>query len=141
MWTDDVERFASAARESFVFLERERGYSEPTVEYARDYFLVYDCVAEASRIAVGWERSWFVPFIRINDVSLREAFEELGITVDASRFPTCERLARKRLPGIRELFIHWRKKALLAMECPSYLAAYASALRENYESVLPAGRR
>ena len=138
MWTDQLKHFERAVRQAFDFLHEEKGYSEPSVEYARDFFLIYDNPSEHTQICIGWERDWFLPFIflRPSDDDLPEILKKLGIDVDASAFPTCERIARRKIPGIRELWIHWRKKRELVEEYPHFVEQYGITLRNNFDRIL-----
>jgi hypothetical protein len=58
----DLDRVA--ARE-FAFLVDQRGSESLTVEFWRDYFLVYP-IAEDLQVRVGMERGTLVPFIAIH---------------------------------------------------------------------------
>ena len=69
MIPDQFREFDRVARESFSFLIRDRGCSEPTVEYWRDYYLAYEPPSDV-KISVGTERGmgpagWLGVFINI----------------------------------------------------------------------------
>ena len=140
MWTDQLEHFERAVRQAFDFLHDERGYAEPTVEYARDYFLIYDNPSDYTQICIGWERDWYLPFIffRPSHLGLHEILKRLGIDVDTSTFPICEKLARKKIPGFRELWLHRRKKRELIEEYSRFVEQYGNALRANFDRILGA---
>ncbi len=55
MIPDQFREFDQAALTSFDFLVHEKGCSEPTVEYWRDYFLTYH-LPEDVTISIGTER-------------------------------------------------------------------------------------
>lgn len=132
--------FEEAVRRSFDFLYKEKGYAEPEVEFARDFFLVYNGPSEDLQIAIGWERSCFLPFVFIglgeDRVSLPQVLSRLGIASESKRFQHCEKLLQNEFPGIREFWIHHQRKREILDEYPRFLEAYAAALRANYDAVM-----
>jgi hypothetical protein len=110
--------FDEVAQKSFAFLVHEKACLEPTVEYWRDFYLVYQ-VPDDVRISVGTERGmgpagWLGVFINIayrNSghvlFSLDEILEELAITGQAGQPP-------------------W----------PSNLQLYAEVLKEHFEEIV-----
>ncbi|MCP3963793.1 MAG: hypothetical protein GY719_38645 [bacterium] len=110
--------FDRVVRESFDFLVSEKGCSEPTVEYWRDYYLAYELPSDI-KINVGTERGmgragWFGVFINIAYLDkghvlffLDSVLEELGIPVEAGQ-----------------------------QSWPVSIKEYATAVREHFDSVV-----
>ena len=96
MIPDYFREFDRVAQESFEFLVSEKGCSEPTVEYWRDYYLAYETPTNI-KISVGTERGmakvgWLGVFINIAYLEkghvlffLDSVLEELGIPVNAKQ--------------------------------------------------------
>lgn len=127
------------AAESFASLVSDKQCIGPTVEYWRDYFLVYQAPKDV-RIRVGMERDWPVPFIFLeykNDghvfFDFRQVLGALQISIDSSEFSTCESLAES---GWSEGVLSGIPEEQLTSEWTRYLVEYSQTLRAHFEEVL-----
>ena len=125
-----------AARE-FAFLVDQEGSQPPTVEYWRDYFLVY-LISDDVRVRVGMERGTTVPFLFLDYQKERfvtfywpRLLSAMGLTMHSSEFRNCLRLAESF--SISE---YWRLKKELQSEWPKYLKECARVLQENFRDIV-----
>lgn len=118
MIPDQFREFDRVARESFSFLVSEKGCSEPTVEYWRDYYLAYELPRDI-KINVGTERGmgksgWLGVFINIAYLGEGHVLYFLGSVLEELRIPVgAEQQA-------------W----------PVSVKEYATAVKDNFESVI-----
>lgn len=118
MIPDYFREFDRVARESFSFLVSEKGCSEPTVEYWRDYYLAYELPSDV-KISVGTERGigkagWLGVFINIAYLDkghvlffLDSVLEKLGIPAGAGQ-----------------------------QSWPNSIKEYATIVKEHFESIV-----
>ena len=138
MIPDEFRELDKVASESLAFLVHEKGCTGPTVEYWRDYFLVYQ-LSDDLLFKVGMERSWLVPFLfleyywegGLTHFELDKVLNKLGIAVDTTAFPVCQGLADKSISMKSAT-----QEEQLKQEWPRYLRAYAKALREHFDAVI-----
>lgn len=146
-WLDNVPAFEKAALSSFEFLSREEGYSEPEVQFARDLYVSYEKPSKEISVAIGWERETYVPDISFwatkpegrAPVPLYQVLDKLGVVLDTSEFPLCDKLTRGS--SLRGILIHLQKKREILLEYPRFLEAYGNALRDNHDAVVEEVRR
>jgi hypothetical protein len=130
----DLDRVAA---QEFAFLVHQKGSKAPTVEFWRDYFLVYP-IAEDLQFQVGMERGTLVPFIFIH--SHREQLvvfyfpklvASLGHSLYSREAESCAKLAE--FFSIEE----YRKlEGVIASEWPAYLNKCAQVLNENFDAIV-----
>ena len=143
MWMDQVKNFESAARSKFSFLTEEKGFDEPSAALFRDLSVDFDHPEKGWRVSISWERSWLFPFISLDAIENEEASTHqltyllrlLKINVDSQAFPICEKLSRKIVPGLGEMWTHFRKKKEILLEYPRFLDVHAEVLRREYDAL------
>lgn len=146
MWLQELENFERSARQAFDFLHTEKDYLEPFTEFGRDFVVIYASPVEATRITIGWERSWFVPIIfiersypgttELEHIAPQDILPRLNVMVDSTSFPNCAKIVRRTTPGPQELWIHWRRKQEIVAEYPHFLNEHSRVLRLNYDHVV-----
>ncbi|MEM7351715.1 MAG: hypothetical protein AAF657_13040, partial [Acidobacteriota bacterium] len=143
MWMDHVGNFENAARSKFSFLTGEKGFEEPTASLFRDLSVDFNHPEKGWRVSICWERSWLLPLVSLDATESEEASTHqltyllrlMKISVDSKAFPLCEKLSRKIVPGIGEMWTHFRRKKELLLEYPRFLDAHAEALRREYDAL------
>ena len=134
----DLDRIAA---QEFGFLVDQKGSKPPTVEFWRDYFLVYR-IAEDLQVRVGMERGAVIPFVFIHShrerliqfdfVSLLAALE---LFIDSSDVRDCARLAQSF--SIEE---YRRLEGVLASEWPVYIRECAKKLDDHFDAIVARAR-
>ena len=105
MWEETLSSFEKSASSAFRFLVEERGFEDPVVEFARDYFLVYVRSEDALKVSVGLERDWLVPFISVEIPGEEQLYAylprvvtKLGLNIDTSGFARCHEIEEAPIP-------------------------------------------
>jgi hypothetical protein len=131
----DLDRVAA---QEFAFLVDQKGSKPPTVEFWRDYFLVYP-IAEDLQVRVGMERGTPDPpfvFIHYNrerlvSFNFSKLLAALVLSVDSSEAQNCARLSQSF--SIEE---YRRLEGPLASEWPAYLRECARILSDHFDAVI-----
>ena len=151
-WSGNLFSFESAVRASFDFLSMKHRYSGPEKEEFDGLLLAYSKSSDNLSVAIGWERGDLVPSIGIKVASdegevvvhLSGIFEELGVVVDSSMFPFCEKVTRLRAgmgSFIQALWIQLYRKREILLEYPRFLEVYGIALRDHHGAILEEVRK
>ncbi len=130
----DLDRVVA---QDFGFLVDRKGCNPPTVEYWRDYFLVYS-LPEDLRFRIGMERGTVVPFIfieyhqdRLVLFHLPQLLDAMGLFLDDSEFPNSARLAESFSTEEYE-----RLESTLFSEWPKHLRESARVLDQHFDAIV-----